>query len=69
MNLIKTNETVNRKFVDGEATEEVVSIAYHITESGNVIGSASVANGHFIVNAQIPGTMEEIKEKIERMFE
>ena len=68
MELVKLNETVNRQY-DGEvATEEVTTVTYDIIENGSSIGNACIANGNFSVSAQIPGTMAEIRAKVEAMF-
>lgn len=68
MELAKTNESVNRTF-DGETTkEEVTSINYNLVDNGNVVGSASISNGYFSISGSIPGTMDELKAKVEAMF-
>lgn len=68
MELVKVNESVNRTF-DGEvAKEEVTSISYNLVDGGNVVGNANISNGYFSVSGSIPGTMDELKAKIEAMF-
>lgn len=68
MELVKVNESVNRTF-DGETTkEEVTSISYNLVDDGNVVGSASISDGYLSISGSIPGTMDELRAKVERMF-
>lgn len=68
MELVKTNEIVSRSYVDGEPKEEVTAVTYSVVENGLAIGSADIQNGHFYLNADITGTIEEIRAKVESMF-
>ena len=68
MTLVKVNETLKRDFDGEKATEEVISIAYNIVDNGVIIGNASIYNGYFSLNAKMPGTMDEIRDKIEPLF-
>lgn len=69
MELVKVNESVNRSYEGEIATEEVTSVIYNIVDNDSVIGSASISNGSLSIGAQILGTMDEIKTKVEAMFE
>lgn len=68
MELVKTNEMVNRSYVDGEPKEEVTAVTYAVVENGLAVGQADIQNGHFYLNADITGTIEEIRAKVESMF-
>ena len=68
MELVKTNESVNRNYNGEVATEEVTSISYNLVDNGNVVGSASISNGYFSISGSITGTMDELKAKVEAMF-
>ncbi|ADV44752.1 hypothetical protein [Bacteroides helcogenes] len=68
MELVKVNETVTRNYEGGKKTEEVTSISYNIVDNDNVVGSASIRDGHFSMSVQMPGNMAEIKEKVETLL-
>lgn len=68
MELIKTGESVIRNFDGEKSTEEITSLNYKIVENGAVIGYAGISNNNFNLNVTIPGTMDELKAKVESMF-
>lgn len=68
MELIKVNEMVNRTFKGEVESEEVTSVSYNIVDNGTMIGSASISNNRINLNAQVSGTMDELKTKVEGWF-
>lgn len=68
MELFKISENVERTYVDGQMSENVQSVTYKVMDGDNEVGSASIANGYFSLNAYLPGTIGEIKAKIEEIF-
>ena len=50
MKLAKTNENVNRKYIDGETVDEVTSVSFSIVDGDNVRGSMSVTQFNYNIN-------------------
>lgn len=50
MKLVKTNENVNRKYIDGETVDEVTSVSFSIVDGDNVRGSMSVTQFNYNIN-------------------
>ena len=50
MKLVKTNENVNRTFVDGKPKDEVTGINYSLLDGEKVIGNVSVTPYNFNIN-------------------
>ena len=63
MKLVKTNENVNRTFVDGKAKDEVTGITYAIMDGDKAIGKASVTPYNYNININGDGGSIEANEK------
>lgn len=50
MKLVKTNENVNRKYIDGETVDEVTSVSFSIVDGDKVRGSMSVTKFNYNIN-------------------
>ena len=63
MKLVKTNENVNRTFVDGKPKDEVTGINYSITEGDKMLGYVSVTPYNYNININGDGGSIEANEK------
>lgn len=50
MKLVKTNENVNRTFVDGKAKDEVASVTYTLVDGDKLLGNVSVTPFNYNIN-------------------
>lgn len=56
MEIKKSNETINRSYVNETPTDVVENVQYNVLdENGNVIGNATVWNGSANVNFSLSG--------------
>lgn len=70
MKLEKVNECVNRSYNGKASAEEITSVSYDIIEGGSTVGSVAISQGGYVsINVQMPGTMSDIKAKVETFFQ
>ena len=69
MELVKTNETVNRTFDDeSNVTDVVTSIQYKIEDNGAQVGNANVYQGGYSLNVNKQGGLDVLKAELEAIF-
>lgn len=69
LQLVKTNETASREFVDGKVTERLQSVTFQIKEGENIIGNASVKSGGFSIDInRMSATVESMSAELESLF-
>lgn len=71
MEIKKSNETINRSYVNDAPTDVVENVQYNVLdENGNVIGNATVWNGSANVNFSLSGFVgvSEGESKLNALF-
>lgn len=71
MEIKKSNETINRSYVNETPTDVVENVQYNVLdENGNVIGNATVWNGSANVNFSLSGfnSVSDGETKLNALF-
>ena len=68
MNLVKTNETVLRNFVNGEAIETITNERYDVYEGDEKIGDVHVHTAGFNFTINKAGTIAEHRAMLEQLL-
>jgi curli biogenesis system outer membrane secretion channel CsgG len=69
MKLVKTNEQVDRRFVDGKKQEVVTGANYEVKDAaGASVGNVNVYQGGFSINVTGCASVEESDRLVATMF-